>query len=200
MLKTLKSQYRGVFDILGRYWHAYGGGASLLTSPYLHISVALTALMYPYWRNSSWWDSALATLPNLLGFTLAGFTIWLGFGDQKFQKLVSKPSKNGKPTPYIGVSAGFVHFVAQLVALIVGLIAKAMSFELPQDHSLRPIILTFEPVGHFFGFLAFMYALMTILAVTLAVFRTASWSDGLRNQQEALPKPKAFKITKKRKP
>lgn len=137
MWKTLKSSYCGVWTIIGRYWRAYGGFRAFLVSPYLHFALLLTLAMSDFWSKQSWWESALSTLPNLLGFTLAGFTIWLGFGDEKFQKLVSTPSKNGAASAYIAVSSGFVHFVlAQLLALILGILAKATDFVLPLDHLL----------------------------------------------------------------
>lgn len=133
--------------------------------------------MFPFWLNESWWDTALSTLPNLLGFTLAGFTIWLGFGDEKFRILLSN-AKPDKESAFMGVSAAFAHFVVvQLLALIAALWSKAMDFPLPNDFNLRIMFKPIAHFGHFLGFTLFVYALMSALAATLGVFRAASWYD-----------------------
>lgn len=191
-------QYSGVLNIILLYWDAYGGAQALRSSPYLHFSVLLTVLLSHYWITDAWWETALSTLPNLLGFTLTGFTIWLGFGDERFQRLVTKPGRNGKASAYMGVSAGFVHFVlSQFFALLLALCAKALAFDLPKCHWLNPISAFFDPAFQAIGFLTFIYALTTIMAATLAVFRTASW-----NEKSLVTKKKIvlFKITQKRKP
>ena len=118
MWDGVKKSYAGVGGIFARYWRAYGGSRALFSSPYLHVSVLLAGAMYPFWLREAWWDTALSTLPNVLGFTLAGFTIWLGFGDEKFRTLISR-AKPDRESPFMGVSAGFAHFVVvQILALM----------------------------------------------------------------------------------
>lgn len=174
---AIKVSYSGVAVILGRYWRAYGGIRALAVSPYLHVSVILAGGMSPFWIFQSWWDTALSTLPNVLGFTLAGFTIWLGFGDEKFRQLISRAEIDHE-SPFMGVSAAFTHFVVvQLLALMAALWAKAMDFALPADNWLKPYLVYLIPVGNFLGFLLFVYALMSALAATLGVLRAASWYD-----------------------
>jgi hypothetical protein len=173
----IKKSYAGVGGIFARYWRAYGGSRALFSSPYLHGSVLLAGAMYPFWLRESWWETALSTLPNVLGFTLAGFTIWLGFGDEKFRALISR-AKPDKESPFMGVSAGFAHFVVvQILALMAALWAKAMNFPLPNDFWLHEYIRFLVPPGQYLGFLLFIYALMSALAATLGVLRAASWYD-----------------------
>ncbi|WP_301278524.1 hypothetical protein [Dechloromonas sp.] len=100
MWAGVKKSYAGVGGIFARYWRAYGGSRALFSSPYLHVSILLAGAMYPFWLRESWWDTALSTLPNVLGFTLAGFTIWLGFGDEKFRALISR-AKPDRESPFI---------------------------------------------------------------------------------------------------
>ncbi len=169
--------YAGVGKIFARYWCAYGGSRALFSSPYLHVSILLAGLMYPFWLGCDWWETALSTLPNLLGFTLAGFTIWLGFGDEKFRTLISRAKPN-RPSPFMGVSAGFAHFVVvQILALIAALWAKAMDFPLPSECWLHEYIHLIAIPGQYIGFLLFIYALLSALAATLGVFRAAFWYD-----------------------
>lgn len=178
--ETLKSQYRGVKGIFGRYWHDYGRLKKLITSPYLHISIILTALMFPFWLYKHWWDTALSVLPNVLGFTLAGFTIWLGFGDERFQNIILK--RKNKTSPFMGVSAGFAHFIViQILAILSALWAEATNFSLPESYNLPTYVYLLSPIGHFIGFFLFIYALMTALAATMGVFRTASWYEKIQN-------------------
>jgi hypothetical protein len=183
-LKKLKTSYSGVLSIFSRYWRSYGGIGALLVSPYFHLSLLLSVGMTPFWLNKSWWDTALSTLPNLLGFTLAGFTIWLGFGDEKFRNLISK-SKPEKESPFMGVSAAFAHFVViQLLALLAALWALAMNFPTPDWISANCFSEFLIASGHFFGFFLFVYSLMSTLAATMGVFRAASWYDSYKKKSD----------------
>jgi hypothetical protein len=177
MWESLRKSYSGVGNVLARYWIAYGGIRALLVSPYLHASLILTLIMAPYWLHQGWWEIPLSVLPNVLGFTLAGFTIWLGFGDEAFrQRMAAPPKNNGGTSAFLGISAGFAHFViVQIMALIAAVLAKAMDFPLPNEHWLVPIMRWLAPLGWGIGFLLFLYAILAALAATLGVFRAASW-------------------------
>lgn len=195
MFTKLKNSYFGVFNIFGRYWLAYGGWKEVVFSPYFHIAFLLTLALKHSWANGDWWDTATTILPSLIGFSLGGFAIWLGFGDEKFRQLISHQEENEKASPYIELSATFAHFIViQLVALIGALIGQGTAFSLPSDHWLISIIEVsgmptdaiptyVAPLFHFLGYLLFIYALMTALAATLAVFRVASWFEKFRNLQ-----------------
>jgi hypothetical protein len=177
MWHALKASYAGVAKIIARYWQAYGGTRALVLSPYLHFSLILTVAMFPFWLWQPWWDTVISSLPNILGFTLAGFTIWLGFGDEKFRTLISR-AKPTEESPFMGVSAGFAHFVIiQISSLLTALWAKAMSFSLPPACWLTKYMPYASFVGNFIGFLIFIYALLSALAATMGVLRAASWYD-----------------------
>ena len=189
MWKALKASYAGVGETITRYWVAYGGIRALLLSPYLHISIVLTAMMFPFWLYQKWWETSLAILPNVLGFTLAGFTIWLGFGDEKFRELISKAKPN-KTSVFMGVSSTFAHFVvAQILALLAALWAKAMDFPLDLNCGLYWHMQYLSKIGFFIGYLLFIYALMSALAAALGVLRTASWFDRHRRNGDNVAKP-----------
>jgi len=59
-----RAYVEGVFDVLRRYWCAYGGARAVLLSPYFHAALLLTALLWPYWLRLPWWDVALAAMPS----------------------------------------------------------------------------------------------------------------------------------------
>lgn len=173
-----QAYFVGVFDIFRRYWRAYGGARAVLLSPYFHVALLLTAILWRYWSRNPWWDVALSAIPSLLGFTLAGFTIWLGFGSQRFRELLSQPATDGRPSIYVRVSAAFVHFVVtQIVALVGALLAKAVDFTPEASSTVQTWLAWLAILGHGLGFLVFVYAIMTALAAAMGVFRVASWQD-----------------------
>lgn len=172
--------YKGFAEIISRYWRAYGGAPGVIFSPYAHLAILLTAILWPLWARGAWWETALTVVPSVLGFTLAGFTIWLGFGDERFQRLMASKRPGKSTSPYIGVSAAFVHFIiVQFLAVIAAVVAKATAFDLEAGSYFRGLMDLVAPFGHFIGFLLFSYALMTALAATLGVFRVASMFEGM---------------------
>lgn len=179
MWPALREAYAdGVFEVFRRYWRAYGGIRALALSPYFHVAALLTALLAPYWLHQPWWDVALSAMPSLLGFTLAGFTIWLGLGSPRLRELMSRPGADGAPSVYVQVAATFVHFVVtQILALVLALVAKALDFVPAVPASVQGLIDTLVPWGHGLGFLVFVYAIMTALAAAMGVFRVATWQD-----------------------
>lgn len=166
-------QYRGVFEIFKAYWAAYGGSAALLRSPYLHLALLLLALTTPFWMQPHWWEQCLAVLPNLLGFTLGGFAIFIGFGDEKFRAILA--ADDGAPVnAYVALCATFVHFiVVQSMALLAAVLAKAWWFYAPWMDGLRPALPLLNSLGAAVGYGLFLYALCSVLAATMHIFRIA---------------------------
>jgi len=192
-------QYGGVRNVVLRYWKVYGGWSGLWGSPYFHVAILFSLFFYPYWQGAKWWESSLSILPNIIGFSLGGYAIWLGFGDERFQSFIAK-KKNGRPSSYMAVSATFAHFiVVQIIALLMALIANATAYDLDANSFLANILFAvglqrnfvavfLAPVGYFFGYLVFIYAITTALAATFAVFRIASWFERHQNMPEARPR------------
>jgi hypothetical protein len=178
MQKT-RQVYRDVRDILGRYWAIYGGLAALLRSPYFHLSIVLTAVTAESWLYDRWWSTSISILPNLLGFTLGGFAIFLGFGDEKFKAIIAgnEPGEVRRFSPYLSVSAAFLHFVVvQVAALLWALVASALYFDLP-DARLAAIGSLFGILGGAVGYWLLLYSLCVAVAAGVAIFRVASWYD-----------------------
>ncbi len=187
--ETLKEAYKGVQEILRRYWLAYGGFRAIVRSPYLHLSIGLVALTHSVWTAPNWWTTVTAIMPNIIGFSLGGYAIWLGLGDANFRELLSGAEVEGEISPYLKVNATFVHFIIlQVLALLAALIAAALYFEpdpkgwiLLLIRGLRIDETKFLPAvrigGWFVGYWVFLYALLTAVAATLNVFRVAWWYD-----------------------
>lgn len=176
-------QYKSVAGIFSDYWHAYGGIVKLLTSPYLHTAFVLLLLTTPSWSGiwetgskagEGWWDQSIAVLPNLLGFTLGGFAIFIGFGDDKFRALLVEPGSEGTVNDYLALCAHFVHFIAvQAVALMVAIMVKSFQFYSPIADPIRDWLPCLNATVGACGYLLFLYALTSVLAATMHVFRIA---------------------------
>lgn len=177
--------YRGTLDIFGRYWAAYGGARSLARSFYLHIAIVLLLMTVHTWLApvcdkegvcTGWWEQSLSVLPNLLGFTLGGFAIFMSFGDDRFRSLLAMPSKDpGKPTVYVEVCSAFVHFiVVQVLALIFAVLAKSWVFYAAWMNPVREFLPYLNAIGGFFGYGLFLYAITSVLAATMQVFRISN--------------------------
>jgi len=167
-------QYKGVASIFKTYWAAYGGLGALLCSPYLHAALLLLALTTPTWSTPQWWDQSLTVLPNLLGFTLGGFAIFIGFGDEKFRALLAED--DGEPVnAYVALCSTFVHFIlVQLAALVAAVLAKAWWFYAPWMGIFEHALPVLTAIGWAVGYGLFLYALTSVLAATMHIFRIAS--------------------------
>lgn len=193
----MSEQQHGVRDILKTYWNAYGGSKAVFRSPFFWISIALLVLTTHYWLTKEWWDQVLSVMPNVLGFTLGGFAIFLGFGDEEFRKLISgqEPEEDG-PSPYVEVSSTFLHFVfVQLVTLLMAISVKATRFDLTEIdflagkiwiNDLAEILVSARVIADMFGYWLFLYGLCITAAAALAIFRVSFWYDSLQtaNRQE----------------
>lgn len=177
--------YKGIASIFRRYWEAYGGLRSLCRSPYLHLAVVLLALTFKVWVEPTcqaggscvgWWDQSLSTLPNLLGFTLGGFAIFIGFSDEKFrQQLVDPGSDPTAPSDYLQLCATFVHFIlVQVFALLFAIVAKAWWFYAEWMEPVRDLLPWMNMAAGAVGYGLFLYAITSVLAATMHVFRIAN--------------------------
>lgn len=173
---NITAPYKGVSEIFARYWRAYGGARALMVSPYLHVAVIATMALYPLWHSGDWWDIAISVSPSVLGFSLAGYAIWLALGDDSFRRLISGEDKDGEPSPFMQVNAAFVHFMLlQVLSLMVALFFKAYASGTSG---------VMRDIGSFIGFSIFVYSVLCVLAATFAVLRVSSWYELHVNAQE----------------
>lgn len=169
-------------NILKTYWRGYGGLKALFSSYYFWASFFITALLYPLWSNALWWDDVLSIMPNLLGFSLGGYAMWMAIGDDNFRKLISGEDEDGHPSPYMEVNSAFVHFIVlQISSIFLSLIAKAYYFKLNEDNSFLILLgdsFTYLVLaGYGFSYFIFIYALSSALAATFSLLRVSSWYD-----------------------
>lgn len=163
-----RTQWALLYKSFSTYLRIYGGWRALCSSAYLAIAIVMTALCFPLWTNPGWWDDVLSVSPSVLGFSLGGYAILLAFGSDDFRTL-SAGELDNKPSPWMELSAAFVHFIViQLFGLVLALIAKGRPFSAMglEDFSSRVWITT---SCWALGFLVFAYGLVLVLASTFRI-------------------------------
>lgn len=118
----------------------------------------------------------MSVIPNLLGFSLGGFALWIAIGDDSFREVIAVKRADKLVSIYDGINANFVHFIVlQVLALLCALWAKGMNFSLPADSWVlvhyRQEYFTLVKVFNYLGFAVFVYALLTALSATLGLYR-----------------------------
>lgn len=184
----IKKEYVGIKKLFLRYWKSYGGIKSVLVSPYMHISLVLTLFSYGIWLENSWVEIPISVLPNVIGFSLGGYAIWLALGDDKFRISISGKTKLGDDSPFMKVNAAFIHFIVlQILALLFALISKAEPLNssplalqlwfLDLTPWMQEFYLGLTYIANFLGYFIFTYAILSALAATMAIYRIAGWLE-----------------------
>ncbi|MES2296812.1 MAG: hypothetical protein V4582_07195 [Pseudomonadota bacterium] len=161
--------------MLMKAWAITGGWSSNARSIDFWLAVLVWALCYHFWATDAWWDQVLSVIPNLLGFTLGGFAIFLGFGSDTFRELISDADEF--KSPYISTSAAFLVFVAmQLIALLFALAAKGLYFPTPIWLKSWEDILHLGRLGSSgVGYFLFVYSIALAFRAAMRIFRLSRW-------------------------
>ncbi|MEZ9665623.1 hypothetical protein AB4275_19230 [Vibrio cyclitrophicus] len=188
-MSNFTKPYIGVFKQFSSYWTKYGGLKAIAFSPYAHISFIITMLSSGIWFDAtvSWYDKPIGVLPNVIGFSLGGYAIWLALGDDKFRAAISIP-KADSASPFAVVNATFVHFISlQIFALVWALVASSKPIynsPLIIQHwllEIAPSLMEFSIIlrhaGAFIGYFLFIYAILSALAATMAIFKISGWLE-----------------------
>jgi hypothetical protein len=164
------------YDIFQSYWTAFGGRKELFRSPYVHLSFVLLIVTSHYWINEQWWEQPLSTIPNLLGFSLGGFAVFVGLSDEGFKAFLLASKNDRGISSFLSVSSIFAHFIiVQALSLILALIANSLCFKFAWPVSLAPIIRVAALIFAGIGYLFFLYAIASMLAATMSLFRVVTW-------------------------
>src|SRR5579872_7213062 len=188
---TLKSEYPDLFGDLSSYFAVYGGWRKIVYSPYTHAALIITILCWSKWHGENWAATPLAVLPPLLGFTLAAYALFLGFGDESFRKFlanIGRPEPGGAVDTHesilMGVSAIFVHFVVvQVFALICVIVGETNPFASLGWSNGIAIALerahipagTPHDVGAFIGLWAFNLSIFMAFAAAIDIYHATGW-------------------------
>jgi uncharacterized membrane protein len=156
-------------------WVSMGGTGAIWKSFDFRVALAVSLLCWPAWLAPEWWEKAISVLPNLLGFTLGGFAIFLGFGSDQFKELIAR--KDEAKSEYLSVSSTFLFIVAvQVVGLLYAIICE--SLWVPTPTLLKPIshiIPYLNYLAWFIGFFLFMLGIVLSLRAAIRIFRISRW-------------------------
>ena len=171
-----EASLEGPMDIFSRYWKAYGGTRDLARSAYLHASVVMLVITFHFWIFHKWWEQPLSIIPNLLGFSLAGLAVFVGFSDREYQSLLATTKDDKGTSVFLSTCATYIHFVViQFMSLVFAIVAKSLDFDLdwpaPLDTFVRPAFCVFSAIGY----LLFLYAIFSMVAAAMSLFRTVYW-------------------------
>jgi hypothetical protein len=146
------------------YWEAYGGRSALFRSGFFWVSLGVALVCTAFMtKNFSWHELAISILPDLLGFSLGGYVIMVGFGDVDFLEALRGRTGNG-PSTYMKMNAAFVHFlVVQTITLLLAILSSSLG--------LSNIVTTF--IGMFLLF----YTVGTLFAAIFNVLNVSNWYD-----------------------
>jgi hypothetical protein len=162
-------------QLLGLAWRIIGGWTEMRRSWHFWVAVFIWAVSSPGWTTPEWWKDVISVLPNLLGFTLGGFAIFLGFGSDAFKEMIS--SEDEERAEYLSVSAAFLSFVGVQVAALLWALACSATWQ-PMPSWLLPAAPVFAYGKYLFwgaGYFLFVYGVVLTAVVALRVFRLSRW-------------------------
>lgn len=184
MYENIKAPYKDIYAIFSTYWKIYGGWRAFLLSPYLHGSLLIAFLSYPAGQYQIWSDLPLDILPNLIGFSLGGYAIFLALGDDGFKKTIAGKieDENFEPSPYIHANTTFLHFIIiQIMALMLSLVLKItngrISYFIENSLIEKDLVDIFLLPISVLAYWFFLYAIILTLAATIELYRLAGWYD-----------------------
>ncbi|MBL3580872.1 hypothetical protein [Oleidesulfovibrio alaskensis] len=150
------------------YWEVYGGLRALLNSVYLLSSLAISCIVttaHIFGVEWNWAQETISIFPGVLGFSLGGYAMLVGFGDANFLEAMRGKNEDGSPSPYMKLNGTFVHFIIiQSLSLFLASLTRALGIS---DFT----------IVFYVGSALFFYSLLTIVATALAVLNFASWFD-----------------------
>lgn len=171
--------------LLKKYWDSYGGWASIFTSPFTWLSLSITILSSTFWTEDKWIDTPISILPSLLGFTLASYSLWLAFGNEKLNRILSKLKDGNAYSKYMEINTSFIHFIlVHIICLILSISVKTVDldkyFYLSNLGCWNSAIKVFEYssiVLNGFIFFLFFYAIFCMFAAIVGFVGIASGLD-----------------------
>lgn len=128
-----RRSFQAFYALFTKYWRVYGGWKALTSSPYFLLSIALTAILSPFWSQPDWWEISLSFLPTAMGFSLAAFAMILAFGNEAFITILATKAEKRDRAAFERISNAFFHFlVVQFIAFITALVCKAYYLPVPR--------------------------------------------------------------------
>ncbi len=171
--------YKALFSAIRTYWHDYGGFREWISSPFFHVAILVTALYSAGVVRFDWRALATSSLPTMLGFSLAAYTITFTLMGSALHRALSAAIDRRSGTPLIRiVNATFFHIVLfQTFALTNAVVTQGNFFW--DALGGRPGFGTFKSLllgvifhgGNIVGCFLVVYSILLLFSVGLAMFR-----------------------------
>lgn len=168
------------------YWTSYGKFSAVITSAYFWIAIFLTIISYRTWLTAEWEDKFLGVFPSLLGFTLAGYAVWLTLGDQQLKKILINKVNEDNISTFMIINASFIHFIILQVLAFIGIfildtnsLSHLVGF-INLD-SCKFLFSIYKFLANLFNCIVFFLSIYSILSMLAAIF-------GLFNIAKAMDK------------
>lgn len=177
-----------MFNSFKEYWTSYGKFSAIIKSAYFWIAIFITVISYQTWLTNDWEKTYISVFPSLLGFTLAGYAVWLTLGDQQLKQiLISKKNKDNIST-FMIINASFIHFIVLQVLAFIGIfILDTNSFShlvkftnLDSCELLFSIYKFLANLFNCFVFFLSIYSILSMLAAIFGLFNIAKAMDKLQ--------------------
>jgi hypothetical protein len=162
-------------EIVQLAWASMGGIAKIWKSFDFRLALAVSFLCSPAWLAPHWWENSIAVLPSLLGFTLGGFAIFLGFGSDQFKEMIAL--KDEAKSEYLSVSSIFLFIVAvQVFGLLYAIICESLWVPTPSWlMHFSPIIPYLNYMAWFVGYFLYVLGIVLSLRAAIRIFRISRW-------------------------
>jgi hypothetical protein len=164
LLNKIKGEFKPFWTDLKDYASYFGPVESVFLSPYFIFSVLMTFIVFIFADEYvSWQAYAIDIVPDMLGFSIAGYAILISFGDDKFRKFLAKTKPNGsKHSLLLLLNGTFLHFIIiQVVSLFVAVIFKMLTVK--------------SWVLNYAGCTVFLYAASFCIAVAFEIKTIGKW-------------------------
>ena len=184
ILTILLEDYKNTFEIIYKYWNINGGWKSLISSPYTFVSILFLIFTWHTWTETRWWTQVISVMPNIIGFSIVGFAIFMSFSDIRFISVIAGNSNHKKDeqdeiSPYIRMSSKFLHFILMgVLSLMFAILRAGLNFPMPLYMlHIEPVPDILFYIGNCFGYWMFLYAICLAAGTGFALFRISTWYD-----------------------
>jgi hypothetical protein len=171
--------YVALFIVLKGYWRDNGGFRAWVSSPFFHGSFLFSVLYLFNVIDFEWREVARNSLPTILGFSLAAYTITFTLMGSALHRALSAAIDKKVGIPLIRiVNASFFHVILfQAFALLFALSTKGDFFirhfgsKAGASNYKELIVAVTCYGGAFVGCFLTIYAIFLLISVGIAMFR-----------------------------
>ncbi|MEC3948916.1 hypothetical protein [Sphingobium sp. HWE2-09] len=171
--------YKELFRILNVYWSDYGRYREVSKSPFFHLALILSFLNLIGILSISWREMAKSTLPTMMGFSLAAYTIAFSLMGSDLHTALKSAINQRRGVSLLKMvnvtffhivfvqTAGYLYSISTEGSFFWRILGKSTDLESINGIILMVIILADKFIGSLFLF----YGSILLLSIAIAMFR-----------------------------